>query len=532
MNNAVVWGWGKHLAWLRILVIGLLIVGIAFRWINLDRKVYWHDETLTSLRIFGYTQTELVNTAFDGDRLSADDLQRYQRLDPNRSWNDTLTALKGNAEHPPLYYLMARQWAEWFGSSVAAMRSLPALLSLLALPLMYWLCLEWTGSSLVAWIGIGLVAVSPFHILYAQEAREYSLWIVTILFSCAAFLRAFRLRTPTSWSLYALSVVLTLYTHALAVFVPFGHGLYLLALKEGRSPKVWMPFLGAIATGFAAFLPWIVVIFNNLAAIRATTASVREWMELTDLLGKWFLNLNRVFVDIEFASGNILMVIAVVYIFSWLCRRTPPRLWLFVVMLLAATALPLVLPDLILGGRRSGLLRYLFPTYIGVQLATACYLAGQLTAPQIWRYRVGRTAIGIVAIAGIISGILSTQAEVWWTKSILRSSHYTAVAEIINQAPHPLVISDSSQAIGTLAFSRYLSPDVSLQLIPATAVPTIPNGFSDVFLLNDTWTLHQTLRKTQRYEAKQVYRTNETVPSLWRLEKRLAPFPIWSATER
>ncbi len=43
---------------LRFLIVMLLMVGIFFRFFNLDRKVYWHDETFTSLRISGYTVIE------------------------------------------------------------------------------------------------------------------------------------------------------------------------------------------------------------------------------------------------------------------------------------------------------------------------------------------------------------------------------------------------------------------------------------------------------------------------------------------
>jgi len=65
-----------------------------------------------------------------------------------------------------------------------AIRSLSAIISLLVFPGVYWLL---PGIWVVnGWIAIALIAVSPFHILYAQEAREYSLWTVTIALSSAA----------------------------------------------------------------------------------------------------------------------------------------------------------------------------------------------------------------------------------------------------------------------------------------------------------------------------------------------------------
>ncbi|NJM86381.1 MAG: hypothetical protein HC847_03350 [Hydrococcus sp. RU_2_2] len=43
-----------------------MVLGIFFRFANLDRKVYWLDETHTSLRIFGYTEKEFIQDIFSG----------------------------------------------------------------------------------------------------------------------------------------------------------------------------------------------------------------------------------------------------------------------------------------------------------------------------------------------------------------------------------------------------------------------------------------------------------------------------------
>jgi uncharacterized membrane protein len=232
MKNKLVRNWG-YLHWLRLLIVIILGLGIFFRLVNLDRKVYWQDETATSLRIAGYAKTEFVQQAFNGQVISVEELQRkYQSLNSEKSWRDTFQAFAGRPEHSPLYYLMARFWAQWFGSSVAVMRSLPALISLLAFPSIYWLCLELFESPSVGWMAIALIAVSPVHVLYAQEAREYSLWIVAILCSSAALLRAIRLKTNYSWAIYVATVTLGLYSHLLFVLVALGHGIYIVATSQ------------------------------------------------------------------------------------------------------------------------------------------------------------------------------------------------------------------------------------------------------------------------------------------------------------
>ncbi len=48
-------GWHSHIPpkpW-RFLIIIVLVIGIFFRFTNLDQKVYWYDEVSTSLTIVG-----------------------------------------------------------------------------------------------------------------------------------------------------------------------------------------------------------------------------------------------------------------------------------------------------------------------------------------------------------------------------------------------------------------------------------------------------------------------------------------------
>jgi uncharacterized membrane protein len=90
----------------------------------------------------------------------------------------------------------------------------------------------------VGWIAVLLVASSPFHVLYAQEAREYSLWTVTILLSSALLLRSIRRKTKSSWATYALGLAVGLYTFPFTVFVMLGHGIYVACIERLRLTKI------------------------------------------------------------------------------------------------------------------------------------------------------------------------------------------------------------------------------------------------------------------------------------------------------
>src|ERR671933_1481149 len=94
---------------LRFLITVLLVLGIFFRFANLDRKVYWIDENFTSLRVSGYTESEIVKNLSDAHLIGIDELQKYQRPNPEKGLIDTIKSLElEDPHHPPMYYVMAR----------------------------------------------------------------------------------------------------------------------------------------------------------------------------------------------------------------------------------------------------------------------------------------------------------------------------------------------------------------------------------------------------------------------------------------
>ncbi len=231
---------------LGFLIVVLLAMGLFFRFANLDKKVYRHDETRTSLRISGSWAGEMKRQIFDGREISIQDVQKYQRVNPERGFFYTIFSLAADdPKHPPLYYALVRLWAQLLGDSVGTIRALSSLISLLVFPCFYWLCRELFRSDRTAWMVMVLMAVSPFHVLYAQEAREYSLWTVSILLASVALLRALRLRARFSWRVYAAAAAVGLYSHTLFGLVVVGHAMYVIGTcwqrsewKELRFPKL------------------------------------------------------------------------------------------------------------------------------------------------------------------------------------------------------------------------------------------------------------------------------------------------------
>ena len=538
MKNELTQHWVLPATWLRFLIVVLLLIGIFFRLFNLDRKVYWHDETLTSLTNSGYTWAEVSQQGLDGHTLSIQDLQKYQRTSPEKNVIATVNSLSTSfPEHSPLYYLLSRFWVQWFGNSVAVTRSLSALISLLAFPCMYWLCLELFESSLAGWVAIALLAVSPFHLLYAQEAREYSLWTVTILLSSAALLRAMRLTTNTenrisAWVLYAATVALGLYSYMFSVLILFGHGIYVTVVGKIKS-KTFISYLLASFAGFLAFTPWLFIIIPYFHRAQKTMTWVNSSFSLPSLVAEWIYNLSYVFVDfwyiftyfpdspwnLQYGKYLIPMILVLVgYAIYFLCRKSPLRVWLFVLTLISITALSLGLPDLLKGGYRSTQARYLTPCYIGVQLAVAYVVARQINPIAItkgWQQKLWKSCFVAIISAGILSGIVSSQAETWWSK---RTTSYDDLqtSRIVNQTPTPLLITEGGNSIGhALSLTYLLKPKVQLQLFTESNSLKVSRGFSHIFAYEPPQQLLSRLQQ-QNYKPKLIYKGRKK--SLWKLE--------------
>ncbi|GAC1458080.1 MAG: hypothetical protein NVS2B14_05060 [Chamaesiphon sp.] len=75
--------------WLRFVCIVVLVIGIFFRFVNLEKKVYWEDETYTSLWIAGYNY-DISNQLYNGREVSIQDLQKYLHINSDKSLLDTL----------------------------------------------------------------------------------------------------------------------------------------------------------------------------------------------------------------------------------------------------------------------------------------------------------------------------------------------------------------------------------------------------------------------------------------------------------
>ena len=195
--------------------------------------------------------------------------------------------------HPPLYYASLHAWLA-LGDGEVALRSLSALLSVLTLPVVF-LIGQRLGGRALGLLSCGLLAVSPLHIAYAQQARMYALMTLcaalSILFlvlvigqpdgsgtsSAGRPRSAYAPRSSLCWGLFAVSTALTMLSHNMAVLVPVAIALFVAitairsALRSARDHPDQLLTIGSllhplrgvmgVATGLSAavvlWLPWL-----------------------------------------------------------------------------------------------------------------------------------------------------------------------------------------------------------------------------------------------------------------------------------
>ena len=528
--------------WLKILVILMIGLGIFFRFAHLGQKAIWYDEVFTSLAISGHTVAEVQQEVFNESIIPITALDKYQHLNPDRGINETVRYLiTSDPQHPPLYYVMLRLWVQVFGDSSVGLRSLSAAISLLVFPSVYWLCLELFESPIVGWVTIALMAVSPLQIFLAQDARQYGLWMVTILVSSAALLRAIRRENLASWAIYAITLALGLYTHLFTVLIAISHGIYVIFRHNFRFNKSLANYLLGTSGGIFIFLPWLFVVITHIS----TAQQLTSWLSSIkidnpfDLIAIFLTRLSRIFFDVNLGSENtwdnkfilesknlyysIISVIfslnLVLYIGYCIVKKCTKSISLFLLLLGGVPALCLLLPDLIGGGIRSITFRYQLPLYLSIQIAVAYVLSFHLFFEKQWRQKVWQFLIVGVLIAGLVSDVMFFKADTWWTQA--RNQSWQIAAKYINKFENPLLVTnDNIVNIGaSLYFSHLLEPKINLLSIQSDHLPPLPQEINNIFLWDDNHTNNQDL--VVRFEDNKTYSFSliDPVSELWQLEK-------------
>ena len=185
--------------WLLLLL--WLLIGTGLRLTQLDAKPPWTDEFSTIVFSLGNS----FRTVPLDQAIALDVLLQPMQPNPNAGIADVLQHLFTETNHPPLYFVLAHWWMRLFSpdfgglASVWAARSLSVLFGTLSIPAIYGLSWLAFRSQLLSQLTAAMIAVSPYGIFIAQEARHYTLlilWVIATLSCLVIATKHIQHRTP------------------------------------------------------------------------------------------------------------------------------------------------------------------------------------------------------------------------------------------------------------------------------------------------------------------------------------------------
>jgi uncharacterized membrane protein len=170
-----------------------LVVGVGLRLANLTAKPPWTDEFSTLVFSLG---NSFLPVPLD-QPIPVDVLLQPLQPQPTAGIKDVWQHLSTESNHPPLYFVLTHWWMRLFPTheglvSLWGARSLAALFGAASIPAIYSLSQLAFRSPLVSHLAAAIMAVSPYGIFLAQEARHYTLAILWVIASLGCLVIAVR----------------------------------------------------------------------------------------------------------------------------------------------------------------------------------------------------------------------------------------------------------------------------------------------------------------------------------------------------
>ena len=503
------------------LALTLVVFAVVFcclRFVKLGQKLYWVDEVATSEHLTPDVADQIESGLASGDIKNTKQIASLMELSRPTTLRGTVADLvASDPHHTPPYYLILNLWSRLFGLGPGQLRLLSAVFSLAAIPALYWFALELFQSHLIAAISVWLYALSPFELIYAQQAREYSLWILLMLLSSASLICAARRLRATSWLLYFLFTSTLLWTHLLSIWIVIAHSAF-VAIHFRGSRKIMISFGSVVALALLLLAPWLIMIETRPAELN-DFGGIDKQVAPSLYVETFLLNLSRTVLDVDLPSyehlpyfqwrlmvpiaATLLLIAACLWLFM---RRATSELRTLLCLLGICSMIPLLLADIVAGGRRALLPRYDSPAWISLDLIMAFSIAHALSTQKKLNLWAGRAAMVLILCCGSYSQWQFFSKTTWWTT---RPPDLAKSAVLLADNPNlPLGVDLSSFHTGqviSLAYFLRERPIITIkdQIVPMYSGETLVYRPSEELIRN--------IEKSHRFSARQ-----ET-EYLWRL---------------
>lgn len=309
--------------WLLLLIwIG---IGTLLRFARLASLPPWTDECATIAFSLGNSFHSVPLNGLIG----SDVLLQPLSPPPDSGIGAVIEHLMAESTHPPVYFVLAHLWMKLFPAigglaSIWAARALPALLGVASIPAIFGLSCLGFRSRLVAHITAGMMAVSPYGIFLAKDARHYTLAILLVIASLSCLIytvRAIETKQilPRWVGLVWVGInSLGIATHYFFTLAICSAGIVLLgkAWQESRegwhvlAKPYWRRIYGVAAGTLVGCLVWLEA-FQSINGSEPTS-----WIYDGNPTVEWFAPIGR--LAIWLASMVLLLPSAVTIIPIWI----------------------------------------------------------------------------------------------------------------------------------------------------------------------------------------------------------------------
>lgn len=320
-------------------------LGVGLRLLNLTQKPLWTDEFSTLVFSLG---NSFLSVPLD-QVISSDQLLQPLQVDPTTTIRSVVRNLLRESNHPPLYFVLTHLWLKLFSApngwvSVWGARSLSAFFGVLSIPIAFGLGQLTFRSRLAGHMAAALMAVAPFGIYLAQEARHYTLGIIWIMASLACLIAAIRRvrdRAPLplwvclSWVVVNTLGIATHYFVVLALMAEAAVILMIGLVQSWREQGQWHPsshwwrivaVAGGTAVGGLVWLPYLQDVQDSPLTqwIQSGDRTGWEWLiPVGQMIAAWIsmLYLLPIQAPVQFVvltSGVLLILLSL-----W----TVPKIW-------------------------------------------------------------------------------------------------------------------------------------------------------------------------------------------------------------
>jgi uncharacterized membrane protein len=392
-------------------VIVLMLLGFALRFYRLNAVPLRGDEAFT---VIHWMREPLAQT-----------LANIATVDPQA----------------PLSYALYRGWGLLMGTSESIARILPALLSVIGIPVLYAL-----GHRLRGWrfglLAAFLWAIHPYQIWHAQDARNYAIWVVLSPLAIWLALRALDKQRRVDWLLYVIAGALAAYVYYLELFVLVVLNLYVFVTRwrERRLLMFWIGSQIAIAVILA---PWYLqarLLFGSGYGGTAGGFDAQQWWMrfIPTLIFGGVLPPERMIPpELVNISAPLLMVVLLVGLVLW-GRRSWHQAMLFGLL----GTIPLILLGIV-----STRLNVFEPRYVLAAAPAYTLIIGMLVFELRWRV----LSIALVSVVVLIS--LLSLLNLYYLHDYAKSPNWRSLAEYLRDhvAPNDWV----TQASADMSFIFY-----------------------------------------------------------------------------